>query len=174
MRGDERDRLAYRRPPELEGKAPGRRPVVVVGGGPVGLTAAADLALHGVPVVVLDEDDTVSTGSRAICWAKRTLEIFDRLGAGERMLAKGITWKIGKVFHRDDLVYRFDLLPEAGDKFPAFINLQQFYVEQYMIDRDVELPGIELRWRNKVVGVRQDRDGVTLEIATPDGSYALE
>jgi 3-(3-hydroxy-phenyl)propionate hydroxylase len=173
MRGDERDRLAYRRPPELDGKAPGRRPVVVVGGGPVGLTAAADLALHGVPVVVLDEDDTVSTGSRAICWAKRTLEIFDRLGAGERMLAKGITWKIGKVFHRDDLVYRFDLLPEAGDKFPAFINLQQFYVEQYMIDRDTELPGIELRWRNKATAIRQDGDCVTLEVETPDGRYTL-
>jgi 3-(3-hydroxy-phenyl)propionate hydroxylase len=86
MRGDERDRLAYRRPPELDGTTAGRRPVVVVVG-PVGLSAAVDLALHGVPVVVLDEDDTVSTGSRAICWAKRTLEIFDRLGA-ERIVEK--------------------------------------------------------------------------------------
>jgi 3-(3-hydroxy-phenyl)propionate hydroxylase len=174
MRGDERDRLEYRRPPELDGRQSTRRPVVIVGGGPVGLTAAADLALHGVPVVVLDEDDTVSTGSRAICWAKRTLEIFDRLGAGERMLAKGVTWNVGKVFHRDDLVYSFNLKPEAGDKFPAFINLQQFYVEQYMIDRAAALPGVELRWRNKVSAIRQDRDGVTLEIETPDGRYALE
>jgi 3-(3-hydroxy-phenyl)propionate hydroxylase len=173
MRGDERDRLEYRRPPELDGRSGGRRPVVVVGGGPVGLTAAADLALHGIPVVVLDEDDTVSTGSRAICWAKRTLEIFDRLGAGERMLEKGVIWKIGKVFHRDDLVYRFDLLPDAGHKFPAFINLQQFYVEQYMIDRAAALPGVELRWRNKVTAIRQDGNGVVLEVATPDGSYTL-
>jgi 3-(3-hydroxy-phenyl)propionate hydroxylase len=173
MRGDERDRLEYRRPPELDGGPAARRPVVVVGGGPVGLTAAADLALHGVPVVVLDEDDTVSTGSRAICWAKRTLEIFDRLGAGERMLEKGVTWKIGKVFHRDDLVYGFDLLPDAGHKFPAFINLQQFYVEQYMIDRAAALPGVELRWRNKVTAIRQDAGGVAVEVATPDGSYTL-
>jgi 3-(3-hydroxy-phenyl)propionate hydroxylase len=173
LRGDERDRLEYRRPPELDGTIAERRPVVVIGGGPVGLTAAADLALHGVPVILLDEDDTVSTGSRAICWAKRTLEIFDRLGAGERMLAKGITWNVGKVFHRDDLVYGFNLLPEEGHKFPAFINLQQFYVEQYMIDRSAALPGVELRWRSKVVAIGQDRDSVVLEVETPDGSYAM-
>ena len=59
-------------------------PVVVAGAGPVGLTAAIDLGLRGIDVLLVDEDDTVSVGSRAICWSKRTLEILDRLGCGER------------------------------------------------------------------------------------------
>ena len=93
--------------------AGGRVPVVVIGAGPVGLTCAIDLATRGVPVVVLDDDDTVATGSRAICWAKRTLEIWDRLGVGQRMVDKGVTWNVGRVFHRDQELYRFDLLPES-------------------------------------------------------------
>ena len=100
-----------------------------------GLSLAVDLAQRGIPVVVLDDSDRVGEGSRAICFAKRTLEIFDRLGVGERSLAKGVQWQVGKVFHKDRLLYQFDLLPEAGHKMPAFINLQQFYAEQYLIER---------------------------------------
>src|SRR4051794_15199825 len=73
---------------------PARRPVAVVGAGPVGLSLAIDLAQRGVPVVVLDNDCTLSTGSRAICFAKRTLEIFDRLGCGDRMADKGVSWNV--------------------------------------------------------------------------------
>src|SRR3954466_4845422 len=98
-------------------------PVAIVGAGPVGLAAAIDLGLRGVECVVLDEDDTVSTGSRAICWAKRTLETFDRPGVADPMLAKGVTWSRGKVFRRDRMIYEFDLQPAGGQQFPAFINL---------------------------------------------------
>ena len=80
----------YRRPPELSG-APRHCKVVVVGAGPVGLTVAIDLAQRGVPVLVLDDDDTVSVGSRAICYSKRTLEILDRLGCGEPIAAVKVT-----------------------------------------------------------------------------------
>ena len=72
-------------PPTNDGA---RHPVVVVGGGMVGLTAALDLALRGQPVVLLDDDDTVSRGSRAICFAKRTLEMYARLGLGARRLPR--------------------------------------------------------------------------------------
>ncbi len=86
--------FAYERPPELDGAGSKRRPVVIVGAGPVGLAAAIDLALRGVPSLLVDDNNVVSVGSRAICWSKRTLEIFDRLGVGERMVEKGVTWKI--------------------------------------------------------------------------------
>lgn len=165
--------LPYRRPPELDA-AGSRRPVVVVGAGPVGLAAAIDLGQRGIPVLLLDDDDTVSVGSRAICWSKRTLEILDRLGVAAPMEAKGITWKVGKVFHQDRLVYGFDLLPEEGHKHPAFINLQQYYVEEYLIDRIASMPSVELRWRHKVVGIEPGPDGAALTVETPDGTCRID
>ena len=68
----------YRRHPDQDAASPVRRPVIVVGAGPVGLSLAIDLAQRGVPVVLLDNDDRLSTGSRAICFAKRTLEKIGR------------------------------------------------------------------------------------------------
>ncbi len=163
----------YRRPAELDG--PGeRRPVVIVGAGLAGPTLALLLAARSVPSLVLDEDDTVSLGSRSICQAKHSLEIWDRFGIAQRMVDKGITWEQGEVYLRDQAIYRFNLQPEPGHKFPAFVNLQQYYVEEFLYDRCLAEPLIELRVRNKVVGVQQRNDGVTVEVETPDGNYSLE
>jgi 3-(3-hydroxy-phenyl)propionate hydroxylase len=163
----------YRRPAELD--APGaRRPVAIVGAGPVGLAAAIDLGQRGVPVVVLDDDRTVSFGSRAICYAKRALEILDRLGCGQKIVDKGVGWNVGKVFFRDELVYRFDLLPEPGHRRPAFVNLQQYWFEEYLVERARALTTVELRWESKVVGVAPRADGVDVTVATPDGEYAMQ
>ncbi|QTO43997.1 FAD-dependent oxidoreductase [Burkholderia latens] len=148
-------------------------PVIVVGAGPVGLSAAIDLAQRGVPVVLLDDDDTLSTGSRAICFAKRTLEIFDRLGCGERFVEKGVSWHVGKVFLQDELLYAFDLLPEEGHARPAFVNLQQYYVEGYLAERAFELPNIDIRWKHKVTGVAQSAEHATLTVETPEGVETL-
>jgi 3-(3-hydroxy-phenyl)propionate hydroxylase len=164
----------YRRSGDQDARAPVRHPVVIVGAGPVGLTAALDLALRGVPVVLLDDSDRIGEGSRGICYAKRTLEILDRLGVGEGLVRQGVTWKLGKVFLGDELVYSFDLLPEDGHKMPAFINLQKYYLEKALVDRALGLANIDLRWRNKLVGVERRNDDVRLTIETPDGTYQLD
>ncbi|MDQ0142319.1 FAD-dependent oxidoreductase [Cupriavidus necator] len=151
-------------------------PVVVVGAGPVGLATAIDLAQRGVRVVLVDDDCTLSTGSRAICFSKRTLDIFDRLGCGERMVDKGVRWHVGRVFLRNEQVYSFDLLPESGHRRPAFINLQQYYLEGFLLEHAQALRNIEIRWRNKVVGVESrgtPEAGVVLTVETPDGCYPL-
>lgn len=163
----------YRRHADQDAAPPARHPVVVVGAGPVGLALAIDLAQRQVPVVLLDNDHTLSTGSRAICFAKRTLEIFDRLGCADRMVAKGVSWKVGRVFFKDEQVYNFDLLPEEGHERPAFINLQQYYVEGYLSERAAELPLIDIRWSNKVVGIAQHAEHALLTIETPEGNYQL-
>lgn len=164
------DLFAYRRAPELTGAHGGHYPVIVVGAGPVGLTAALDLAQRNVGFMLVDEDARVSEGSRAICFAKRTLEILDRLGCADRAVDKGVVWNKGKVFLRKGLLYSFDLLPESGHKHPAFINLQQYYLEGFMIER-LRLLGADLRWRNKVIAVEPAVDSVTVTIDTPDGQY---
>jgi 3-(3-hydroxy-phenyl)propionate hydroxylase len=135
----------------------------------VGLSLAIDLAQRGQPVVLLDDADRIGEGSRAICFSKRSLEFWDRLGVGQRMVDKGVVWQVGKIFHGASLLYQFDLLPEQGHKRPAFINPQQFYAEAYLVDRVGELPEISLRWCNKVVGLEPRNDHVILSIDTPDG-----
>ena len=150
------------------------RPVAVVGAGPVGLTLAIDLAQRGVPAVLLDPDPALSTGSRAICFAKRTLEIFDRLGCGESIAMKGVSWNVGRVFFGDAEVYRFDLLEEEGHERPAFVNLPQYDVERVLVDRAAALPRVDLRWRHRVVGIVPGPDGVTLDIESPKGRYRLD
>jgi len=166
-----RPTYTYAPPDELQGGAARRYPVVVVGAGPIGLTAALDLARHGIETLLLDEDDTVSTGSRAICYAKRTLEIWDRLGVAEPMVDKGVTWNEGRVFFRNAELYRFSLRDEGDQKHPAFINLQQYYCEEILVEAALARPEVEIRWRNRVIGVREDGEGVSVEIASPDGSY---
>ena len=163
----------YRKPPELAGGSHKRKPVVIVGAGPVGMTAALDLASRDVPVVILDEDNTVSIGSRAICWSKRTLEIWDRLGIAPKMMEKGVTWDRGKVFFGESMVYDFNVLAEPFHQFPAFINLQQYHVEEALVRRMLGIPQIDVRWKNKVVAIRPADDQVALDIETPDGKYTL-
>ncbi|WP_315740760.1 MULTISPECIES: FAD-dependent oxidoreductase [unclassified Bradyrhizobium] len=165
--------FGYRRHEDQDQATPAAHPVVVVGAGPVGLSFAIDLAQRGHAVVVLDDADRIGEGSRAICFSKRSLEYWDRLGVGDRMVDKGVVWNVGRIFHGPSELYQFNLLPEPGHKRPAFINLQQFYAEAYLVDRVNALPEISLRWRNKVTALEQRNDHVVLTIETPDGPYRL-
>ncbi|MEK0084851.1 FAD-dependent oxidoreductase [Benzoatithermus flavus] len=165
----------YRRSKDQDTSRPARHRVVIVGGGPVGLSLAADLGVRGVPCVVVDGKAAFGEGSRGICYAKRTLEILDRLGVGERAVEKGVTWQLGKVFRKEELLYQFDLLPEAGHKMPAFVNLQQYYLEQYLYERCQELPAVDLRFQNRCTGVEVvSPELARIRLETPDGPYALE
>jgi 3-(3-hydroxy-phenyl)propionate hydroxylase len=165
--------FGYRRHPDQDRNDAVHHPVVVVGAGPVGLSLAIDLAQRGIGVVLLDDADRIGDGSRAICFSKRSLELWDRLGVADRMIEKGVVWKVGKIFCGPELLYQFDLLPDDGHKMPAFINLQQYYAEAFLVDRVQQLPLIDQRWCNKVTALRQHNDHVELGIATPDGDYTL-
>jgi 3-(3-hydroxy-phenyl)propionate hydroxylase len=164
----------YVRPPEQSGVEKKRYPVVIVGAGPVGLAAAIDLAQSGVPVVVLDDDNTVSVGSRGVCYAKRTLEVLDRLGVGTPCVNKGVSWNVGRTFFREEEVYNFNLRPQDDHKRPGMINLQQYYLEEYEINQAKSLPNLDLRFKNKVLSVNPDGQGAILQVETPDGIYSLE
>jgi len=167
-------RFEYRTPPEIASGKTLKAPVVVVGAGPVGLAAALDLELQGVPVLVLDEDDTVSIGSRGVCYAKRGLEILDRYGVGDAVCAKGVSWNVGRTFFREEEVYNFNLVPEPDHHRPGMVNLQQYYLEEYLAARAASRPGIGLRWKNKVVSVARTGKTVTLKVETGDGFYTVE
>jgi 3-(3-hydroxy-phenyl)propionate hydroxylase len=163
----------YVTPREVVTGGVARTQVAIVGAGPVGLAAAIDLAQQGIDFIIVDDNNTVSVGSRAICYAKRALEVLDRLGCGEPICARGVSWQVGKVFFHDQLAYQFDLLPEPGHKRPAFVNLQQYHLEEALVQRLADL-GHSVRWRNRAIGLAQDADGPRLDIETPDGVYLIE
>ncbi|MEO8079467.1 MAG: FAD-dependent oxidoreductase, partial [Caldimonas sp.] len=164
-------------PPDLASAEPIRYPVVIAGGGLAGLTLACDLALRGIRAVVLDDDDTVGVrgaSSRGICYAQKSLEIFERLGIYERIRAKGITWSVGRTLSGDDEIYSFNLQDESCSEQPPFINLQQFYLEWYLVERILELCATDLRWKSRVLRVDNDDGHALVEVETPAGRYVLE
>ncbi len=164
-------------PPDLEAPKRLRYPVVIAGAGLSGLTLACDLLLRGIPVVVLDEDDTVGVrgaSSRGICYAQKSLEIFARLGIYERIRAKGITWSVGRTFSGDDEVYSFNLDDESHSEQPPFINLQQFYLEWYLVERIRELDPGAIRWKNTVTKLDPGSERTAVDVDTPAGAYTLE
>jgi 3-(3-hydroxy-phenyl)propionate hydroxylase len=167
----------YARHPDQD-RPPVRHPVVIGGAGPVGLVLALDLALKGRRVLLLDDHEGIGQGSRAICFAKRSMEILHRLGCGIAVAEQGVVWNLGKVFHRDRLVYAFNLLPEGGHRFPAFVNLPQPAFEKILLDRIRALQAeglpLEIRGANRVQGVEDRGDHVHLTILTPEGPYAAE
>lgn len=157
---------------------PVRHPVVIVGGGPVGLALALDLGKKGTPILVLDDHDGAGLGSKAICFSKRTLDIANRLGASAPMLDKGVVWNVGKVFHGAGKLFDFNLQPEEGHRNPAFINLQQPYFERFLVEeiRNAQSAGapIEIRGRNAATSLVDHGDYVTVTVQTPDGPYEVE
>jgi 3-(3-hydroxy-phenyl)propionate hydroxylase len=164
-------------PPELSGGAKRRYPIVIVGGGLAGLTLGCDLANRGVDCVLLDEDDTIGVrgaSSRGIVYAQKTLEIFAHLGTFPRMREKGITWAEAKTLAGNDVVYSFNLQAATASEQPPFINVQQFYVEGFLVDRILELGRCDLRWKNRVTRVEEGDGFVTVSVETPAGAYTLE
>ncbi|MGV0985860.1 MAG: FAD-dependent oxidoreductase [Limnohabitans sp.] len=163
----------YKAPTDLKVTPPLRKPLIVIGAGPVGLAAAVDARLQGLDVLVLDDDKTVSVGSRAVCYAKRSLEILDRLGVADPACALGVSWNIGRTFLEEDEVYQFNLVPDAGHKRPGMINLQQYHIEEMLIAHALEL-GADIRWQHKVTAVTRHNDHATLTVETPDGTFDIE
>ncbi len=166
-------------PPDLGAAQIAHYPIVIVGAGLTGLTLACSLARHGIKALLLDEDNTVGVkgaSSRGICYTQKSLEIFHRLGIYERVAGKGIQWSVGRTFAGHDEVYSFDLRGSSDYSLsaqPPFINIQQFYVEGFLVERIQQLGNIDLRWSSRLVGFVQDDDQATLTVQTPAGDYQI-
>src|SRR3990170_5485644 len=96
--------------------------VAVVGAGAVGLTLAGRLAQRGASVILFEVSDAPERiGSRAICMQRETLEIWARLGVGERVAERGTRWRVGRTYHRGRQLFEIRL-PMSDEHFPPFVN----------------------------------------------------
>ncbi|HSG79777.1 MAG TPA: FAD-dependent oxidoreductase, partial [Acidimicrobiia bacterium] len=168
--------VGYVRPADLDLVEPAAHDVVVVGAGLTGLALALDLSLRGLRPVVLEQNPGIHVhgiASRGIAYAKRTLEIFQRYGIAERVLERGFTWSRGRIYLGEEELYGFDLQPDRNQRWPAFVNTQQLYVEEILVERIEELGMADLRWSSSVAEIDPDAEGVCLQVDTPDGRYPL-
>lgn len=161
------------RPPEMDGKKR-RWPVIVVGAGPVGLVTALDLARHGVASILLESEQQVSEGSRAIVFTRRSMEILQQIGVAGRISAAGLPWRFGNSFYRGQRVFRLEAPYDEDDRFQPMINLQQQYLEEYLVDRIAGQPLIDLRWGNRVKEIVRNEAYAVLRVDTPEGEYEIE
>ena len=150
--------------------------VLIVGAGPVGLTIALDLAQRGHDVTVINRLDFISAGSKAICFAKRSLDIWDRLGVGTQIVAKGVIWETGKVFwgDRPEPIYQFDLLAVKNQKMPAFVNIQQYHVESILVDAVAGYENVDIRWGHAVRDIQVATSGTTVHVVSGDDEYFVD
>lgn len=152
----------------------GRKKVAIVGAGPAGLVTALKLAQLGVPSVVLNAELQVSQGSRAIVFTRRSMEILHQLGVAQRVAEDGLPWRFGNSFYRGQRVFRMEAPHDPDERFAPMTNIQQQYVEEYLLDACAAHPLVELRWGNKFERLAQDARGVRVEVDTPAGPYTLE
>ena len=139
--------------------------VAVVGAGPIGMTLAGRLAQRGLSVILLEEHPApTGEGSKALCMQRETLEIWDRLGIGERVAERGIQWNVGRTYFRERELFSVHLPGSGDDHFPPFVNISQTEVEGLLRRRLGQLPEVDLRWGQRLTGLEQDADAVRLTL----------
>lgn len=148
--------------------------VAIVGAGPVGMTAALSLAKEGVACVLFDNKDSFNDGSRAICIARPSYYIFERLGVAEPFLKKALGWTTGRSFYRGQQILEFQMPDSADEKFRPMYNLQQQYIEQFLWDAVSSSDLIETRWQSTVERVEDTENSVQLTVRDPQGTYVFD
>ncbi len=161
--------------PSLPREKHSHHTIAIAGGGPIGLATALGLAKQGVPSIVIEADNSVCEGSRAICVSRRSLQILQRLGVLEAFMAKGLPWTTGRSYYKDQEVLRFSMPHAATDKLPPMLNMAQYHIEQFLLDEARRFPKlIDIRWASSVTQLQARADGVTLNVSNDLGEYQID
>lgn len=144
---------------------PSHVPVLIAGGGPVGLTLAALLAEYGIASLTLEADQGYCSGSRAICMSRRSQEILGWFGADRPLIDTGLAWTGGRSYFRDREVLHFQMPHDPLQRYAPMVNIQQYYVEEFAHQAMQRRPDLaKLAWSARVMGVQPGPDGVSVEV----------
>jgi 3-(3-hydroxy-phenyl)propionate hydroxylase len=166
-------RFVAPRVPELDGVVT-RLPVLIVGAGPIGMTAALVLARYGIKSVLIDRKDTFNDGSRAICVARPSMHILERIGAVAPFVEKALGWRFGRSYYRGEQIFRLEMPQPPGEKYLPMYNLQQQYIEKFLHDAVATSDLIDMRWQSELSAIEPHNDGVSVRISSPEGAYRLD
>ena len=153
------------------------RPIAIVGGGPIGLTTGLGLAHHGLPFVVFEEDDRLSLDTKAGTTLSRTLEVWRRYGALDRILERALRvdeiGEIDRATNRSTLSVRLDALGNET-RYPFVINMPQHHFEPLLADALRERSADAMHLAHRLTGFVEHPDHVVLILQTPAGERRVE
>ncbi len=145
-------------------------PILVCGGGPVGLTAALELARRGFSPHVIDNDGEPTLESRALAVNARTLDILEPAGVSERIIAVGNRVNGMSFLNQGRETMRLDL-SYVPHRFNFLVTLPQSQTEELLIERLREL-GVDVNWHTELNSFTQDESGVHCELSSPSGDLS--
>lgn len=150
-------------------------PVVIAGGGPVGLTLSALLARYGVDNLVIEADDGYCAGSRAICMSRRSQEIMSWIGADQGLVDKGLSWVGGRSYFRDREVLHFQMPSDPTQRYAPMVNIQQYYAEELAHNAAAAYADLaQVHWSSRVRSVRPQAAGVEVSVETANGLRTVQ
>jgi 2-polyprenyl-6-methoxyphenol hydroxylase-like FAD-dependent oxidoreductase len=150
-------------------------PVIIVGAGPVGMTATAMLAREGVPVVLIEAEPVPKTDWRASTFHAATLELLEQIEITDQMVAEGLAVPRYQFRdRRDGLVAEFDLtLLREETPYPFRLQLNQQHLVRMLYERLRTDDNVTMFFGSRVSEVAGTSDGAMVLMETPTGPVTL-
>lgn len=154
-------------------RADPRPEVLVAGAGPVGLTAAHELARRGLRVRIVDAAPGPARTSRAVAVHPRTLETLDQMGVVDALLERGRENRAFTMFASGRRLVRLDAdYSSMPTRYPYTVIVEQTATEAVLRDA-VAAQGVDIEWGVKVTAFEQDTDSVRVRLARADGGEEI-